>query len=59
MFVLETEHGFLSHRFIIRLERGSSGRWAVFYQSGSQVVQTIATDEATREFFEKLERAGR
>ena len=54
MVMLETSYGFVSSRYIIRIQKAAEDQWWVYYQSGSDVSGATAEEKAVREFMGSL-----
>jgi hypothetical protein len=59
MILLDTNHGFISERYIVRLQEMSGGGWWVYYEAGGKLEGATAKSADVREFMDALKRGGR
>jgi hypothetical protein len=60
MILLETEHGFISDRYIIKLVKNDQeSGWWVYYQMGEETTSARCGNAEAGEFMEAIKRLGR
>ena len=54
MILIDTTHGFISHRYIIRIMSSDGGGWTIFYQEGAQVRAAEAAEDKIAAFMKAV-----
>lgn len=53
IILINTTHGFISHRYVIRISNDDSG-WTIFYQEGTDVRAAEATEGEVAAFMKAI-----
>jgi hypothetical protein len=54
IILINTTHGFISHRYVIRIIRSEGGGWTIFYQEGAEVRAAEATEDKVAAFMKAI-----
>jgi hypothetical protein len=54
IILIDTTHGFISHRYVIRITSREGGGWTIFYQEGPDVRAAEATEEQIAAFMKAI-----
>ena len=54
MILIDTTHGFISHRYVIRITSRDGGGWTIFYQEGAEVRAAEATEDKIGAFMKAV-----
>jgi hypothetical protein len=53
IILIDTTHGFISHRYVIRMSNEGGG-WTIFYQEGADVRAAEATEDKVAAFLKTI-----
>jgi hypothetical protein len=54
MILIDTTHGYISHRYVIRIMSNEGDGWTIFYQEGAEVRTAEATEAKVAAFMKAV-----
>lgn len=54
IILIDTTHGFISHRYVVRIMSSEGGGWTIYYQEGADVRAAEATQDEVAAFMKAI-----